>query len=88
MFKIQNIIEGWRNDLKKDPFVEKIAKERAKECALCPEATYEKFFFWIKGDEIADKGFVCRVCGCPLRKKLRSLGESCPKNKWKCATKP
>ena len=37
--KLKEIIDGWKNVIVNDPFVEKVAKKRAAICANCPEAT-------------------------------------------------
>lgn len=67
MGKLQEIYEGWKNVVFKDPVVEEEAKRRAQVCAICPHAT---------------KHLTCGLCGCPLLAKTRSPKSQCPDNRW------
>jgi hypothetical protein len=64
--KVERIIEGWGNFTFRSPETEGIAKERAKICAVCPENKHE----------------LCKMCGCYIPAKIRSMSEKCSKNLW------
>lgn len=80
----KEILEGWRNDLvpPKDmkEFIEKVSEERLEICSGCPlqsenarkAGTYRGFRFDLH----------CTSCGCPLKKKTKSLSSECPMKKW------
>ena len=70
MSKIKNIFEGWSNVFIKDDNVEKIATLRRKICDLCRS----------KGNSLGVD--YCKICGCPLIAKSRSMNEHCPIEKW------
>lgn len=64
--KVNEIFNGWKNVVFKNPQVEKIAKARAEICASC------KF-------NIRSR---CSKCGCPLIAKTRSMQSHCPLKLW------
>lgn len=68
------ILEGLKNLVLKDQFVEEVAEERNKVCNDCTS----------KGDKCEVKGTApcCNECGCSLKLKTRSLSSSCPLGKW------
>lgn len=68
------IMEGIKNTVIRDEFVENIAKLRHQECDVCPS----------KGKECAVPGTApcCNECGCSLAFKTRSLSSECPLGKW------
>jgi len=68
--KIRNIINGWKNTLITNDYVEDISKYRLTICNECPK----------KQNMIGVD--VCGECHCPLISKTRSLEEKCPLNKW------
>ena len=83
----KEIIEGWRNDLipPKDlkDMIEEVAKERLEICAGCP----------FQSDNAKKNGHTsirfdlhCISCGCPLKKKTKSLSSECPQGKWLAVT--
>lgn len=86
MYKLRNIAAGWWYDFFKDPRTEALALERGKHCETCPEARIGKWEIIKGGDLSVEMGLVCNGCPtkikCPLRAKLRSPREKCPKNLW------
>jgi hypothetical protein len=64
------IMEGVKNSIIRDEFVEDIAKLRHDICNNCD----------LKGKKCAVKGMgpCCNECGCSLAFKTRSLSSSCP----------
>jgi len=70
MGKLEEILSGWKNLIKKDPLVEIEAKRRAKICSDCPSA------------RVKVGVLKCNECGCPLAAKTRSMGSECPLKKW------
>lgn len=68
------ILEGIKNSIIRDEFVEEIAALRYHHCEKCPS----------KGDECAVPGTApcCNECGCSLGFKTRSLAADCPLGKW------
>lgn len=71
--KLGNIVKGYTELLKKKVGVtneekEKVAKMRYLKCQRC--------------DRRDKKKDTCKVCGCFLPAKVRSLDSECPKGKW------
>ena len=66
--KLKNIYNGWKNFIFPDEETEKIAKERAVECAGC------KY--------LSSRFTVCKLCKCYIPAKIRVLDEQCPIKKW------
>jgi len=81
MIPIINILTGWKNYLDKSEVVEKVAKERAAICAVCPFAKQGKLLTFVKDTLTEVQGAYCSECGCPLSAKIRSH-DICPKLKW------
>lgn len=71
----KKIIEGIKNSIIRDEFVEEVANLRYNICDVCDS----------KGDECVMPGTApcCNECGCSLSFKTRSLSSECPLNKWK-----
>jgi len=69
------ILEGIKNSVMRDEFVEEVAALRAELCNECPS----------KGDKcvVPGTGPCCNECGCSLKFKTRSLSSNCPLDKWK-----
>lgn len=69
------IVEGIKNSIIRDEFVEEVATLRYAICDECPS----------KGKKCAVKGTApcCNECGCSLNFKTRSLASECPLGKWK-----
>ena len=72
------IMEGIKNAVLRDEFVEDVARLRHDVCDSCPS----------KGKKCAVKGTgpCCNECGCSLSFKTRSLSSFCPHPdgpKWK-----
>jgi hypothetical protein len=68
------IVEGIKNSIIRDEFVEEVATLRHAICNECPS----------KGKKCAVKGTApcCNECGCSLAFKTRSLSSDCPLGKW------
>jgi len=68
------IVEGIKNSIIRDEFVEEVATLRYAICDECPS----------KGKKCAVKGTApcCNECGCSLNFKTRSLASECPLGKW------
>jgi hypothetical protein len=73
----KGIVEGIKNSVIRDEFVEDIARMRHDICDECEHLD-------TKGKKCALKGTqpCCADCGCSLGFKTRSLSSSCPKGKW------
>lgn len=74
----QKIMEGIKNSIIRDEFVEDVAKHRMEVCDACE----------FKGDKCLVPGTspCCNDCGCSLAFKTRSLSSECPHPngpKWK-----
>ena len=69
------IMEGIKNAVLRDEFIEDVARLRHDVCDNCPS----------KGKKCAVKGTspCCNECGCSLAFKTRSLSSECPLGKWK-----
>ena len=69
------ILEGIKNTVIRDEFVEDVAKLRQEVCDDCDS----------KGDEctVLGTGPCCNECGCSLTFKTRALSAGCPLDKWK-----
>ena len=68
------ILEGVKNSIIRDEFVEDLSRMRQNVCDECPS----------KGKKCAVKGTgpCCNECGCSLAFKTRSLSSECPIGKW------
>ena len=68
------IMEGIKNTIVRNEFIEQVAELRYLHCLECPS----------KGNECAVPGTgpCCNECGCSLGFKTRSLSSSCPLDKW------
>ena len=72
------IMEGIKNSVIRDEFVEKIAASRMIYCNTCVNKDND-------GKDCAVPGTqpCCKLCGCSLQFKVRSLSSDCPDSKWK-----
>lgn len=66
------IAEGIKNSIFKNEDVEKVAEERMKICAVCPDLDTGGTKCEIPGTQPC-----CGQCGCSLHLKLRSLSSGC-----------
>lgn len=68
------IMEGIKNSVVRDEFVEDVASLRYNICSECEH----------HGDECAIPGTApcCNECGCSLGFKTRALSADCPLGKW------
>jgi hypothetical protein len=80
--QISNILNGWQNFIAKSEVSEKLAKERAAECAKCTHAKEGKLLAFIKDDLKEIESCYCDICKCPLSAKLRSELETCDLGLW------
>lgn len=73
----KGILEGIKNSVIRDEFVEDIARMRHDICDDCEHLD-------TKGKECAVKKTqpCCAECGCSLAFKTRSLSSACPLRKW------
>jgi hypothetical protein len=71
----KGIVEGIKNSIIRDEFIEDVAKFRKEVCDDCTS----------KGDDCAVPGTApcCNECGCSLTFKTRALSADCPLGKWK-----
>ena len=71
----KQIMEGIKNSVIRDKFVEQIAEDRMSICNTCE----------FKGKDCAVPGTdpCCNQCRWSLGFKTRSLSSSCPEDKWK-----
>lgn len=84
---LKEIIEGHKNFHFPSKTIEELANVRADICAGCehadPEYPFKKF---IPEENRIEKikGLGCKLCGCPLSAKTRSVMSECPHDppKW------
>ena len=81
MFKVKDVLQGWKNYIDKSEVVEKVAEQRANICSVCPHAVKDKILIFVKDDFKEVEGLVCDLCKCPLSAKIRS-NSKCDLNKW------
>ena len=74
----KQIIEGIKNSVMRDAFVEQIAAERSEICNVCVRKDDEGKSCVMPGTQPC-----CNLCGCSLSFKLRSLSSDCPDLRWK-----
>lgn len=75
------ILEGLKNSVFKDKFVEEVAEERMNICKRCEFIDNEGSRCVVPGTQPC-----CGKCGCSLHLKLRSLSSDCGDEenpKWK-----
>jgi len=67
--KFKQIVEGWKNYIFPNSEVEIKAKKRLEICITnkCCKLTIKN---------------ICKVCGCFIPAKVRSLDQHCPLKKW------
>jgi len=70
-------MEGIKNSIIKNEYVEFISNERMVVCNECPSLDKEGNHCVVPGTNPC-----CEVCGCSLGYKTRALSSSCPENKW------
>jgi hypothetical protein len=85
----QQILEGIRNKVVKDEFVESVAKARYAICNSCAYMDKEGSNCAVPGTQPC-----CGACGCSLSLKLRSLSSECgavekgEEAKWEAVVTP
>jgi hypothetical protein len=73
----KQIMEGVKNSIIRDAFVEKVAEERRKICDDCIRKDDEGKSCVVPGTQPC-----CNLCGCSLGVKLRALSAECPDLRW------
>jgi len=73
----KQIMEGIKNSVIRDAFVEKVAEERLKVCNNCIRKDNEGKSCVMPGTQPC-----CNLCGCSLSFKTRSLSSDCPDLRW------
>jgi len=74
----KQILEGVKNSIIRDKFVEEIAEQRMILCHACPKKDIEGTSCVMPGTQPC-----CSLCGCSLSFKVRALSSDCPAHKWK-----
>jgi hypothetical protein len=74
----KQILEGIKNSIHRDEFVEDVSKHRMEVCNMCPNKD-------TSGDTclMPNTQPCCSLCGCSLNFKTRALSSDCPDLKWK-----
>ena len=75
--KLAEIAEGWKNLIDLNPKVEKIAAERLGLCISCKHNSTTPAIGMLSR---------CKLCGCVLEAKSRSLKSKCPQDLWPTLT--
>ena len=83
MSKLQEIYDGWKNLLIPEeelkPHIEKVAASRLNICNTCEHDSSKHITYRFDRH--------CKLCGCTLATKTRSLTSECPLDKWSAAVK-
>ena len=80
--KLVSIYKDWKNYTFENVEIERMAKNRASVCSVCPDAVIGYSELITDGRIETISGMKCNICECPLPTKLRSLEEKCPKKLW------
>jgi hypothetical protein len=67
MKRLLEIYDGWKNYAFPSPKVEEKAKKRINICVGCDKLTKRNY---------------CKICGCYMPAKVRSLKSKCEIKKW------
>jgi hypothetical protein len=73
----KQIMEGIKNSVIRDEFVEEIASYRMDICTSCIHKDIEGKECMVPGTQPC-----CGQCGCSLSFKTRSLSSDCPDGRW------
>jgi len=73
----KQIMEGVKNSIIRDAFVEQVATERREICNACVRKDNEGSSCVVPGTQPC-----CNLCGCSLAFKTRSLSSECPDLRW------
>ena len=73
----KQIMEGIKNSVIRDEFVEEIASTRMDICTSCVYKDVEGKECMVPGTQPC-----CSLCGCSLEFKTRSLSAECPDDRW------
>jgi len=77
MSNFENTLRSWKISLAPNEQQRNLADQRKKicqQCESCKEFTNQLM------KKIVD--YYCSECNCPIGKKIYSITELCPKNKW------
>lgn len=78
MSKINEIVEGWANNLTPTCYLDpQIIEESAKRLAICEECEFHS-----KNHKSLRLDVHCTNCGCTLSAKTKCLSCECPIKKW------
>lgn len=89
---LNEIVEGWRNDLfppeKLKEIIIKVSGERMAICKSCIAYDITGIGCSVPFTQPCCNNNITlengeKGCGCPLRKKTKSLSSECPAKKWK-----
>ena len=73
----KQIMEGIKNAMIRDEFVEDISNHRMQVCQACHHRDDEGAECVVPGTKPC-----CGLCGCSLTFKTRSLSSECPDGRW------
>lgn len=73
----KQIMEGIKNSVIRDEFVEEIASYRMDICTSCVHKDIEGKECLVSGTQPC-----CGLCGCSLEFKTRALSADCPDDRW------
>ncbi len=73
----KQIMEGVKNSIIRDEFVEEVAAQRREICNVCVRKDDEGSSCVVPGTQPC-----CNLCGCSLSIKLRALSAECPDLRW------
>lgn len=75
--KFENVIRSWKISLAPNEEQRNLANDRKEVCQSCESCKQFE-------DKILKKivDYYCEECNCPIGKKIYSVTELCPKNKW------
>lgn len=74
----KQIMEGIKNSIVLNKFVEEVAEKRLNVCNTCVRKDNTGEHCLVKGTQPC-----CNLCGCSLSLKVRSLSSNCPDMRWK-----
>ena len=85
MSKLNQIVEGWTNNLTPQAFLDKqvidVSASRMSICNVCEEhSSNKKDYITMRIDAH------CTDCGCTLSAKTKCLSCECPSKKWSSVT--
>lgn len=73
----KQIMEGVKNSIIRDEFVEEVASDRMNICTSCIYKDVDGADCLVPGTQPC-----CKLCGCSLEFKTRALSANCPDDRW------